>query len=121
MQLTLTAETKSTDAQARERAQEAWSAILAVAPELLVDDTPTCGIGLAQHAAIPARMAEMFEGLAETLELHRRMLVLDDPNARKEDDVYRDLAARWKQIAEPRRKDCCADGRAARAADGRPR
>jgi hypothetical protein len=41
----------------------------------------------------------MFEGLAETLALHRRMLVRDDPNARKEDEVYRDLAARWKQIA----------------------
>jgi hypothetical protein len=41
----------------------------------------------------------MFDGLAETLELHRKMLVLDDPNARKEDDVYRELAASWKQIS----------------------
>jgi hypothetical protein len=65
-----------------------------------MDDTQTCGIGLAEHATIPAKIAVMFEGLAETLELHRRMLVPDDPNARKEDEVYRDLAARWKQIAE---------------------
>jgi uncharacterized protein YndB with AHSA1/START domain len=99
-ELTLTDEIKSTDAQARERAQEGWAAILDVAADLLVDDTATCGIGLAQHAAIPARMAVMFEGLADTLELHRRMLVPDDPNARKEDAVYRDLAARWKRIAE---------------------
>ena len=42
----------------------------------------------------------MFEGLAETLDLHRRMLVPDDSDARKEDEVYGDLAARWKQIAE---------------------
>lgn len=65
-----------------------------------MDDMPTCGMGLAEHATIPAKIAVMFEGLAETLELHRRMLVADDPNTRKEDEVYRDLAARWKQIAE---------------------
>ena len=99
-ELTLTHEMKSTDVQARERAEEGWTAILDLAAELLVDDTPTCGIGLAQHATIPARMAVMFEGLADTLELHRRMLVPGDPNARKEDAVYRDLAARWKRIAE---------------------
>ena len=64
-----------------------------------MSDMQTCGAGLAEHAAIPARIAVMFEGLAETLELHRRMLVLDDADARREDEVYRDLAARWKQIA----------------------
>ena len=42
----------------------------------------------------------MFEGLAKTLELHRRTLVPADLNARKEDEVYGDLASRWKQIAE---------------------
>jgi hypothetical protein len=60
----------------------------------------TCGAGVAQHAAIPARIAAMFEGLAETFELHRRMLVLDDPNAQREDGVYKDLGARWRQIAQ---------------------
>jgi uncharacterized protein YndB with AHSA1/START domain len=99
-EVTLTHEIKSKDAQALARADEGWTAILDVAAELLVDDAPTCGIGLAQHATIPARIAGMFEGLAKTLELHRRMLVPDDPNARQEDEVYRDLAARWKQIAE---------------------
>jgi uncharacterized protein YndB with AHSA1/START domain len=99
-ELTLTHETRSNDTRTSERAQEGWTAILDVAAELLLDDTPTCGIGLAEHATIPARIAGMFEGLAETLELHRRMLVPNDPNARQEDEVYRDLAARWKQIAE---------------------
>jgi uncharacterized protein YndB with AHSA1/START domain len=98
--VTLAHETKSKDAQVLERAQDGWIAILDVAAELLVDDSPTCGIGLAQHATIPARMAGMFEGLAGTLELHRQMLVLDDADARKEDEVYQDLAARWKQISE---------------------
>jgi hypothetical protein len=61
--------------------------------------SPTCGAGLAQHAAVPAKLAVMFEGLAETLELHRQMLVLSDESSRREDDVYRDLAARWRTIA----------------------
>jgi hypothetical protein len=100
-ELTLTHETPSKDAQATmEHAQEGWTAILDLAAELLVDETPTCGIGLAEHATIPARIAGMFEGLAETLELHRRMLVPDDLNARTEDGVYRDLAARWTKITE---------------------
>jgi hypothetical protein len=64
------------------------------------DEPPTCGIGLAQHATIPATIGVMFEGLAETLELHRTMLVLDDPNSRQEDEVYGELAARWKDIAQ---------------------
>jgi hypothetical protein len=67
--------------------------------ESLVDETPTCGAGLAQHAPIPAQTAEMFAGLAETLELHRTMLKLDDPHARKEDEVYGGLANDWREIA----------------------
>jgi hypothetical protein len=60
----------------------------------------TCGAGLAEHAAIPARLAVMFRGLAETLDLHREMLVLSDEEARREDAVYHDLATRWRRIAE---------------------
>jgi uncharacterized protein YndB with AHSA1/START domain len=98
-ELTLAHERASKGSGTGELAQEGWAAILAVAVELLVDDAPTCGIGLAQHSTIPATIAAMFDGLADTLDLHRRMLVLDDPNARQEDEVYRDLAERWKQIA----------------------
>jgi hypothetical protein len=64
------------------------------------DSANTCGIGVAQHATIPAEIAVLFEGLGETLELHRTMLVLDDANARREDEVYRELAAAWRDIAE---------------------
>ncbi len=98
--MTLTHELMARDAPIQERAREGWAGILDVAAELLEDDAPTCGIGLAQHAAIPARIAVMFEGLAETLELHRAMLVLNDPNSRKEDAVYQELAASWKNIAQ---------------------
>jgi len=99
-ELTLTHEMSARYAPFRERAREGWTDILDVAAELLVDEEPTCGIGVAQHAAIPANVGVMFEHLAETLELHRRMLVLEDANARNEDDVYRALAATWRQIAQ---------------------
>ena len=99
-ELTLTHEMTAKYAPYRDRTQEGWMGMLDVASELLVDDAPTCGIGMAQHAAIPAKIGVMFEGLAETLELHRKMLLLDDPNARKEDEVYRELAASWAQSAQ---------------------
>jgi hypothetical protein len=66
----------------------------------MTDETATCGAGLAQHAAIPAQIGVMFEGLARTLELHRTMLVLDDANSREEDEVYRELAESWRNIAQ---------------------
>src|SRR5262245_42430409 len=71
------------------------------AAERMADTKPTtCGVGIAEHAAVPAALAVMFQGLAESLELHRTMLVKDDANARKEDEVYGGLAASWTQIAE---------------------
>jgi uncharacterized protein YndB with AHSA1/START domain len=99
-EVTLTHEMLATYGPFQDRVREGWSGILDVAAELLVDEAPTCGSGLAQHATIPAKIAVMFEGLAETLELHPRMLVLDDPNSRKEDVIYRELAASWKEIAQ---------------------
>ena len=98
-ELTLTHEMKAEYAAYRDRTEEGWRGILDVAGELVVDDAPTCGVGIAQHATIPAKIGVMFEGLAETLALHRKMLVLDDANCQKEDAVYRELAADWKEIA----------------------
>jgi uncharacterized protein YndB with AHSA1/START domain len=97
--LTLSHEMSAEAAPYRDRTEEGWRGILDVASEILVDDAPTCGIGIAQHAAVPVQLGVMFEGLAETLELHRTMLVMDDPNARTEDEVYRELSASWTQIA----------------------
>jgi uncharacterized protein YndB with AHSA1/START domain len=99
-EVTLTHEMKAEYAPYRDRTEEGWHAILDVAAELVVDEAPTCGIGIARHASMPSAIGVMFEGLAETLDLHRKMLVLDDPNARQEDEVYRELAASWKAIAE---------------------
>jgi uncharacterized protein YndB with AHSA1/START domain len=99
-EVTPTHEMKAKYAPFQDRAREGWTGILDIAAELLLDEAPTCGIGLGQHATIPAKIGVMFDGLAETLELHRQMLVLDDPNSRKEDAVYRELAASCKDIAQ---------------------
>jgi len=78
--------------------QLGWAMILDVLDETLPGETPTCGAGLAQHAGVPRRVAIYLRELAETLELHREMLVLDDPASKGEDEVYRDLAARFRDI-----------------------
>jgi uncharacterized protein YndB with AHSA1/START domain len=81
------------------RVRSGWTEILELADELLVPETPTCGVGLAQHATLPMKMGVMFEGLAETLELHLEMLKPGDANAQREAEVYRELATRWAEIA----------------------
>lgn len=95
-ELTLTTQTADEWA---DDTQRGWAMLLDVLDELLPGETPTCGAGLAQHASVPRRMAVYLTELAETLELHRRMLVLEDPNAKHEDDVYRELAASYRDIA----------------------
>ena len=47
------------------------------------------------HGASPIYLAE----LAETLELHRAMLVLSDANSKREDEVYGALATSYRDIA----------------------
>jgi uncharacterized protein YndB with AHSA1/START domain len=79
--------------------QRGWAMILDVLDETRPAETSTCGAGLAQHAAVPRRMAIFLAELVKTLELHREMLVLNDPLSRAEDDVYSDLAADYQDIA----------------------
>jgi uncharacterized protein YndB with AHSA1/START domain len=95
-ELTLTTQTSDEWAEDTRRG---WAMILDVLDETLPGDIATCGVGLAQHAAIPRRIAFYLGELAETLELHRMMLVLEDSNAKREDDVYRDLSANFRSIA----------------------
>lgn len=95
-ELTLTTQTPDEWA---DDTQRGWVVILDVLDETLPAEAPTCGAGLAQHAAVPRRVAVYLAELAETLELHREMLVLDDPTSKEEDRVYRDLAASYRDIA----------------------
>jgi hypothetical protein len=59
----------------------------------------TCGRGLAQHAALPAKLAEVTEAMADNLQLHMAALELDDDAARMEHSVYLRLAEEQRQAA----------------------
>ena len=95
-ELTLTAQTADELADDR---QHGWETILDLLDETLPPEAASCGAGLARHSAVPRRAASYLAELTETLELHRAMLVLDDPKSKDEDAVYRGLAARYRDIA----------------------
>jgi uncharacterized protein YndB with AHSA1/START domain len=99
-ELTLTHEMKGDHADLKQRVQDGWRDILEIAAEVVPGEGVSCGVGVARHAVIPAKIGVLFEGLAETLELHRAMLVRDDPSSRQEDEVYRELAESWRDIAQ---------------------
>ncbi len=63
------------------------------------ENESSCGKGLAEHAAIPAKLAELIAALADNLELHMPALVLADAAARTEHDAYRELADEYRAIA----------------------
>jgi hypothetical protein len=58
----------------------------------------SCGKGLADHAAVPAKLADLMASMAENLERHAGSL-LDDEAARTEHVVYMNLLARAKDVA----------------------
>lgn len=94
--LTLTTQTADEWAEATHRG---WAMILDVLGETIPGDAATCGAGLAQHASVPKRMAIYLSELAETLQLHRDLIVPGDENSKREEDVYSDLAGRYARIA----------------------
>jgi hypothetical protein len=64
-----------------------------------MDEQQTCGRGLAEHAALPARLAEVTEAMASNLQVHMQALELDDEPARQEHAVYLRLAEEQRQAA----------------------
>lgn len=62
-------------------------------------DEPTCGKGLAEHSALPAKLAELIGAVADNLEIHMTTLDPADANARKELDAYENLTHQHRQIA----------------------
>jgi len=60
----------------------------------------TCGKGLAEHSALPAKLSELIAALAENLERHVPTLDLTDENARRERDAYHRLSHEQRAIAE---------------------
>jgi hypothetical protein len=59
----------------------------------------TCGRGLAEHAALPATLAEVTEAMADNLQLHMAALALDDPAALMEHGLYLRLVEEQRQAA----------------------
>ena len=47
-----------------------------------MDEHPTCGQGLAEHSALPAKLGELAAAMAENLEAHQDLLDVTDENAR---------------------------------------
>lgn len=60
----------------------------------------TCGVGLAEHSTLPAKLAELTASVAENLEVHMGTLDLEDEDARQEHAVYEKLAAAHRDVAE---------------------
>jgi hypothetical protein len=78
-----------------------------------MDGQQTCGQGLAEHAALPAQLAEVIEAMAEVLRVHMQALELDDEPAREEHAVYLRLVEEQRQ-AGGRLRSVAAEMAAAR-------
>ena len=59
----------------------------------------TCGKGLAENSALPAKLGELISAMAGNLDAHRKALDLTDQNSRTEDDAYEKLLRELRQIA----------------------
>jgi hypothetical protein len=59
----------------------------------------TCGQGLADHAALPAKLAALTDAVADVLERHLHALDLSDERSRTEHAVYTDLAQQHRSTA----------------------
>lgn len=64
-----------------------------------MEGEPTCGKGLAEHSAVPARIADLMAAVAENLELHMRALDERDASSGRELDAYRALASEHRELA----------------------
>jgi hypothetical protein len=64
-----------------------------------MENQQTCGKGLAEHSAVPAKLGELTASVAENLEVHMKALDLKDESSKKEHDAYLELAKEHREIA----------------------
>ena len=64
-----------------------------------MDDTPTCGKGLAANATLPATVGALIAAMADVLDVHRQALDLTDENARPEHHAYATLVDELRSIS----------------------
>ena len=62
-------------------------------------DAPTCGQGLAHNAALPAKLADVIDAVADNLVVHMTALDPADHAAAQELAAYTSLAERHRAIA----------------------
>ena len=63
-----------------------------------MDEPRTCGKGLAQRSALPARLSALAAAIADVLETHQQTLDLTDDNARTEQTAYQQLASDYRHL-----------------------
>jgi hypothetical protein len=63
-----------------------------------MEQQPTCGQGLAEHAALNAKLADVFAAVAENLELHLKSLDPTDKASRPEFDAYVALSTEYREL-----------------------
>ena len=61
-------------------------------------DQPTCGQGIAEHAALPEKFADVIGAVAENLEIHLSALDPSNKRSRPEFDAYVALATEHREI-----------------------
>jgi hypothetical protein len=64
-----------------------------------MNEERTCGKGLAERSALPAKLAELTAAMAEILAFHQRSLDLTDTNARKELQAYVRLDEEYRLVS----------------------
>lgn len=63
------------------------------------DERPTCGKGLAAHAALPEKLGALLSAMAELLDNHTRSLSIEDANAMLEREAYARLIKDQQVVA----------------------
>jgi len=59
----------------------------------------TCGRGLAEQSALPAKLGQLTDSIAQVLEVHMTALDIADPQAEPERQAYAALARAYRDIA----------------------
>jgi hypothetical protein len=64
-----------------------------------MDEQPTCGKGLAEHARLPSMFAEVLAAMTGILEHHMKALDAEDAASREERAAYASLARTFGRLA----------------------
>jgi hypothetical protein len=62
-------------------------------------DQNTCGKGLAENSALPAKFGEVVAAVADSLAAHMKALDVEDEDAKEEHEAYRKLVDEHRSIA----------------------